>query len=1046
MANTDSKNPIDLALIAVSKLFSGSHLATETYTDDSPAQLLELVNKLTSNTDNSPASVLIRMKTKDVKRMNPYGDLLEQLIKYRHLGVSGSIHSIVPKLINHQLNTGGKRNSIEEFTQSPDLKVGDIEIDSDDDRNKALNSLLNWAQLESYLDKPKTSFSRLAGGIRPLVYVFDDYSNFIERNDEGIFHVNEDLIYDCIAKFYSRSSSSQSRDLEDPIKGFCRCLNRLSLAFDVRIADMKFCGETTSPVMQMNGNRPNWAKLVADRLNFPKLDRERDRIAAFIIDLEWLPKPEWIKEHPDDRNWYSQRSNESEELGHIAVRLLSQRYPEIPGFIFTGMWSNEILQQSLAAGAAWCFEKPSTHHVSSTKNPDEELNYINLERHLTEFAIQNYGAYQQLPNPSQFDASRNSSLARELAEKMKMDLSLNECPKAKNFRSLIARQFTANTVYPVEMLSGGKSGALATFFARSTHDDNSTEATRFIKIDYWQNIQREYFAYQHIIRPTLNNYVAHVIQKPSVTLSSDSPALGAILSSLAGFPEDYHQLSTLQDLLNDCVFGKESIGTTCDKICSTLEFVLLPLYGNVQNQYFSLGEEFSPAFTGELIPLKHISLDPSSTIDPSPAIDSTPEIVEANKEIVTDKLITLKGWKLSNIWIDKDSWSELSIINPDSKYQIELNADSLDCQKRFSSLWLRLPIDAELIIKLDSDNTRLNNLRQEIERKGKLSIENLIDLWQKSNGLENIIDPFSILEHKFIFKGSCGKIHGDLNLNNILYPADEKTGFLIDFARAKKHGSIAFDLAWLEAQIWNYYLIPGLISLAKYIAPADSTRIIYQMLYLALKSSDFIGDGANFFNSQVKGIDNCQHVSSDLTFVICNSLKIIDSIRNFAREKLSIHINNDELKYALGVSFLRHSKFTIDTKHYLEGSDRINVLSYLAAAHYLSKLVSERVRSTEITLPDASKIEPFCQQYDIKRLVIFGSILREDFIANREIDIFVEFMTEETSSFRIFATMRDELSIIFNGLVDLRMLNELSDYFRDRVLSEAEIIYENLQQ
>ena len=69
--------------------------------------------------------------------------------------------------------------------------------------------------------------------------------------------------------------------------------------------------------------------------------------------------------------------------------------------------------------------------------------------------------------------------------------------------------------------------------------------------------------------------------------------------------------------------------------------------------------------------------------------------------------------------------------------------------------------------------------------------------------------------------------------------------------------------------------------------------------------------------------------------------------------------------------------------------------------------------------------------------------MREDFTPESDIDILVEFKPEKIPSFFHLATMQDELSKILARVVDLRTPNELSGYFRDRVLAEAMIIYDS---
>ena len=84
----------------------------------------------------------------------------------------------------------------------------------------------------------------------------------------------------------------------------------------------------------------------------------------------------------------------------------------------------------------------------------------------------------------------------------------------------------------------------------------------------------------------------------------------------------------------------------------------------------------------------------------------------------------------------------------------------------------------------------------------------------------------------------------------------------------------------------------------------------------------------------------------------------------------------------------------------------------------------------------------FCQAYHIQRLAIFGSALRSDFDENSDIDVLVEFEPDHIPGLFAIAKMERELSVLFGGRkVDLRTPNDLSRYFRQRVLDEAEVQY-----
>jgi uncharacterized protein len=87
-------------------------------------------------------------------------------------------------------------------------------------------------------------------------------------------------------------------------------------------------------------------------------------------------------------------------------------------------------------------------------------------------------------------------------------------------------------------------------------------------------------------------------------------------------------------------------------------------------------------------------------------------------------------------------------------------------------------------------------------------------------------------------------------------------------------------------------------------------------------------------------------------------------------------------------------------------------------------------------------IEDFCRRHHIRKLSVFGSYLRDDFGPESYIDFLVEFEPEHVPGLIEFAGMEIELSELLGGQkVDLRTPQELSRYFRDEVMAEAEIQY-----
>jgi predicted nucleotidyltransferase len=93
-----------------------------------------------------------------------------------------------------------------------------------------------------------------------------------------------------------------------------------------------------------------------------------------------------------------------------------------------------------------------------------------------------------------------------------------------------------------------------------------------------------------------------------------------------------------------------------------------------------------------------------------------------------------------------------------------------------------------------------------------------------------------------------------------------------------------------------------------------------------------------------------------------------------------------------------------------------------------------------IEIPE-HKIKEFCRRNGIRRLSIFGSVLRDDFNSESDVDILVEFDDDATPGFFRLMRMQDELTEILGRTADLRTPKDLSRYFRDDVINNAVIQY-----
>jgi uncharacterized protein len=87
------------------------------------------------------------------------------------------------------------------------------------------------------------------------------------------------------------------------------------------------------------------------------------------------------------------------------------------------------------------------------------------------------------------------------------------------------------------------------------------------------------------------------------------------------------------------------------------------------------------------------------------------------------------------------------------------------------------------------------------------------------------------------------------------------------------------------------------------------------------------------------------------------------------------------------------------------------------------------------------RIAEFCRTNHIQRLALFGSVLRDDFGPDSDVDVLVEFESGTRVGLKFFG-LEIELSEILGRTVDLNTPGFISAYFRDEVMAEAEVYYD----
>lgn len=98
------------------------------------------------------------------------------------------------------------------------------------------------------------------------------------------------------------------------------------------------------------------------------------------------------------------------------------------------------------------------------------------------------------------------------------------------------------------------------------------------------------------------------------------------------------------------------------------------------------------------------------------------------------------------------------------------------------------------------------------------------------------------------------------------------------------------------------------------------------------------------------------------------------------------------------------------------------------------------MKELKVTLPE-DELAAFCQKNHVRRLAVFGSILRDDFSDGSDIDFLVEFEPGHGVGFIRLGMLEGELSDLTGRKADLKTPGGLSPYFRDEVLREAKEIY-----
>jgi uncharacterized protein len=118
----------------------------------------------------------------------------------------------------------------------------------------------------------------------------------------------------------------------------------------------------------------------------------------------------------------------------------------------------------------------------------------------------------------------------------------------------------------------------------------------------------------------------------------------------------------------------------------------------------------------------------------------------------------------------------------------------------------------------------------------------------------------------------------------------------------------------------------------------------------------------------------------------------------------------------------------------------IDICRDLKMGNKLTKEEGSMSEKARIQIPQDA-VSEFCQRNHIIGLSLFGSVLREDFGPDSDLDVLVEFEEGYRIGLITLAGLELELSRILGRKVDLRSPADLSRYFRDEVMESAEVQY-----
>ena len=90
---------------------------------------------------------------------------------------------------------------------------------------------------------------------------------------------------------------------------------------------------------------------------------------------------------------------------------------------------------------------------------------------------------------------------------------------------------------------------------------------------------------------------------------------------------------------------------------------------------------------------------------------------------------------------------------------------------------------------------------------------------------------------------------------------------------------------------------------------------------------------------------------------------------------------------------------------------------------------------------DDAELQQFCKRNRIRELSFFGSVTRDDFGPDSDVDVIIEVLPPDTLNLMDLAALQLELTNLFGRQVHLHTPDMLHPYLRDRIRHKAQVAY-----